>query len=393
MPRALSPELRFVFRLADPAAPAEELRALLRAVEDWGRLVLVAEREGALPTLWRSLKAMHAQPPAQFAVLLQARSALQDFRMSRLATRTAEALAQFRARGVPVLLLKGAAIGAYCDPSFRARQMTDVDLLVRREHLDAAHDALAASGWKHSEDARLHTLLEGWQHEAPFLDPQLPGVRLELHTAILPPDHSFDFSSDTLWADAVAAPAPFDGASLPRAELLALHAAIHFAWQHQMTFGAWRTMRGIALLAGRPGFDWSLLVDEAKRRRATSSLHWTLRLGNTLGALTVPAAAIDATRTSTPEFVCRAIERHALAPLAPGEFPESPSQFVSRYLWLAAIRPRWSGHAQAGRHDPEQQWARVMGTMSTETVAQKVARHVSGLGHWARFVRHTIVGR
>lgn len=382
-----------MFRLADPTVTAAELQELLRAIEDWGRLLTVAEREGALPVLWRLLKPLRTELPAQVGVFCEARCALQDFRMSRLATRTSEAVAQFRARNVPVLLLKGAAVGAYCDPTFRARQMTDVDLLVRTEDLDAAHEALAAAGWEHSEDQRLHILLKGRQHEAPFLDPQLPGVRLELHTAILPPDHSFDFNGDALWESAVAAPAPFEGASLPRADLVALHAAIHFAWQHQMTFGAWRTMRGIALLANRQEFDWSTIVDEAKRRRATSSLYWTLRLAGVLGALDAPAAALEATRTPTPEFINRAIERHALAPLAPGEFPESPSEFVSRCLWLAAIRPRWSGHAQAGRHDPEQQWERVMGTLSTETIPRKFARHLSGYRDWVRFVRRTIFGR
>jgi len=271
--------------------------------------------------------------------------------------------------------------------------MTDTDLLVRERDLPAAHEAIAAAGWQQTDDQRLHTLLQGMQHEAPFYDPQLPGVRLELHSALLPPDHSFEFSAESLWERARAAPAPFEGALLPAPELLVLHAAIHYAWQHQMTFGAWRTLRGIALLAARPGFDWSRLVDEARSRRATSSLHWTLRIGRALGALEAPAEVLRSTRPPTPEFIGRVIERQVIGGIAPGEYPAAPAQRVTRWLWLAAIRPGWSGHARAGRHDPEHRWDRAMGTFTEEGTLQKLSRHTNAYRSWAQFIARTLFGR
>jgi hypothetical protein len=392
MPR-LSPELRAVFRLARPALDGDHGRAMLREVGQWGRLLVLAEAEGAVPTLWRTLRPMAAELPAQAVTFLQARSALQDFRMSRLAVRTADVVAQLRAREIPVLLLKGSAIGAYCDPSFRSRPMSDVDLLVHARDLPAADAAIAAAGWRRTDDQRLHELLQGMHHEAPFLDPQLPGVRLELHTALFPPDHSFDLPVAAMWESAHAAPTPFEGALLPAPELLALHAAIHYAWQHQMTFGTWRTLRGIALLAARPGFDWSRLVQEARSRRATSSLHWTLRIGVALDALDVPRDVLEATRPPTPAFIGAAIERHVIGSIAPGEYPVAPAQRVARWLWLAAIRPGWSGHARAGRHDPEHRWDRAMGTYNAESATQKLSRHTKSYRRWAEFVARTIFGR
>jgi len=388
-----------VFAVARPAMPGDELRSLLPQVRNWGRALSIAEREGAVPTLWRAVKPFAAELPEQAHTFLQARSALQDFRMSRLATRCADAIRELQARAVPALLLKGAAIGAYCDPSFRSRPMTDVDLLVRRDDLPAAREALAAAGWKQTDDAQLHSLLEGMQHEAPFFDAQLAGVRLELHTAILPPDHSFDFDPELLWERSVPAAAPFAGARLPSPEMLVLHGAIHFAWQHQMAFGAWRTLRGIALLVAQPEFDWTALVAEARTRRASSALHWTLRLGRRLGAFdALPPATADAltsalaaTRPPTPDLLAAGIERHVVAGIAPGEYPASPSMRVSRWLWLAAIRPGWSGHARAGRFDPEERWERARGTASTESQMEKLTRHGAAYQSWVRFVARTLL--
>lgn len=390
-----------MFTVARPAVSTDELRGLLRELRAWGRALAIAEREGAVPTLWRALKPLAAELPEQARRFLQARSAMQDFRMARLAARSADAIRELQAHAVPVLLLKGAAIGAHRDPSFRARPMTDVDLLVRRNDLPAARAALAAAGWTQTQDAQLHSLLEGMQHEAPFLDAQLAGVRLELHTALLPPDHSFDFDPDALWERSLPAAAPFAGAHLPSPEMLVLHAAIHFAWQHQMAFGAWRTLRGIALLVDRPEFDWTSLVAEARTRRAASALHWTLRLGRRLGAFDAVApatadaltSALAATRPPTPELLAAGVERHVIAGIAPGEFPASPSQRVSRWLWLAAIRPGWSGHARAGRYDPEERWERARGTASTESQMQKLTRHGTSYRMWLRFLAHTLFGR
>lgn len=390
-----------MFTVARPTVSTDELRSLLGEVRTWGRALAIAEREGAVPTLWRALKPLAAELPEQARAFLQARSAMQDFRMARLAARSADAIRELHARAVPVLLLKGAAIGAHCDPSFRARPMTDVDLLVRRDDLPAARAALAAAGWTQTQDAQLHSLLEGMQHEAPFYDPQLPGVRLELHTALLPPDHSFDFDPEVLWEQSAPAAAPFSGARIPSPEMLVLHAAIHFAWQHQMSFGAWRTLRGIALLVAQPEFDWTSLVSEARRRRAASALHWTLRLGRRLGAFDALApttadaltSALAATRPPTPDFLAAGIERHVIAGIAPGEFPASPSQRVSRWLWLSAIRPGWSGHARAGRFDPEERWAKARGQASNETQMEKLARHGTAYRAWLRFFARTLLGR
>jgi hypothetical protein len=291
------------------------------------------------------------------------------------------------------MLLKGAAVGAMSDPSFCARPMTDVDLLVRKEDAARAREAVLAAGWAQTRDERLHDLLKDMHHEAPFYDAQLPGLRLELHTELLPPDHSFAFALDELWARGSAATVPFAGATIPAASDLLFHVAVHFAWQHQMQFGAWRTLRAVGVAVQAPTFDWPGAVELAKASKAATSFYWTLRLARHVAGMAVPDAVLAACAPPTAEPLRRAIERAVVAGVAPGEAPVNPSDRLSRLLWRAALRPKWSGLREAGREDPEQTWARTMGTYHAEGPLEKLKRHARASREWWAFVTRTLGGR
>ena len=77
--------------------------------------------------------------------------------------------------------------------------------------------------------------------------------------------------------------------------------------------------------------------------------------------------------------------------MMPGEGATSPSVKLARWLWRAALRPRWSGQANSGRHDPENRWAKAYGTASTETLAERLARHARNIGDWRRFFTETLL--
>src|SRR5690606_2857828 len=132
-----------------------------------------------------------------------------DFRMIRLGQRLRDTLRSFAERGIPVMLLKGAALGALIDPTFRERPMVDIDLLVHPADADRAREAVVAAGWPQSEDPTVHELLEDHHHLPPFIDPVIPDLRLELHLALLPADNAFQFDAAELWSEARPAPAPF----------------------------------------------------------------------------------------------------------------------------------------------------------------------------------------
>lgn len=392
MPRSRSPEARLVFRSADPGHRPEEMTAIARDVSDWDRFVVLADGELATPALWRALRDPAAIPP-EVGDYLRRGAMFGDFRMQQLAERLRETVAAFAARGVPVTLLKGAALGAIADATFRLRPMTDLDLLVSVADVPRAREAIIAAGWSETQDPALHALLgEGHHHLPPFLDARLPGMRLELHTALFPDDHSFAFDEAALGREAVAAPAPFAGARVPSLEHLLLHAAIHFAWQHTMRFGAWRTFRLVGMVVAQPGFSWDRFLAVARAARALTAAYWTLRLARQMCGLAIPPGVLDALAPPTPEFARAAIERHFIAALVPGEAPPSPSIGVSRLLWRAALRPRWSGHRTPGRWDPERKWERALHGTAPEPLLARVRRHGAGVRQWWEFVSLTLMG-
>jgi hypothetical protein len=197
----------------------------------------------------------------------------------------------------------------------------------------------------------LRNLLAAAHRLPPFLDPGMPGIRVELHVSHLPAGHPFAFDGSLLWRNARAAAAPFAGALLPSPEYLLLHAAVHFAWQHPLSFGAWRTFRVVSAVASMPDFDWDRFTSAALAARAASACYWTLRLAWRLSGIEVPTVVLRRLAPPTSRWALDALERHFVAAIAVGEMPASPSVWLNRWLWVAAIRPRWSGHATSGNWD------------------------------------------
>jgi len=393
MPLSRSPEAHLVFRSADPRCGAEEFAQLAGAVEDWPRCILLADQEMASPSLGRALRD-RASLPAPVADAWRRATMFGDFRMQQLAQRLQETVAAFAAAGVPVLLLKGAALGAIADPTFRLRPMTDLDLLVRPADVPRARSALAAAGWQETDDPRLHEMTDaGHHHLPPFFDPRVPGSRVELHVSLFPDDHSFAFDEEDLFRDARPASAPFTGALVPAIEHLVLHACIHFAWQHTMQFAAWRTFRLTAVACALPGFSWDRLVEAAIAARAATACYWTLRLARRMSGLDVPPDVLARLAPPTVEFVRAAIERHFIAALVPGEAPASPSLGMSKLLWRAGLRPRWSGHGAAARWDSDLEWDRTVRGRAPETVLSRLRRHAASTRQWWDFLSFTLFGR
>lgn len=389
-PVRLSPEARLVYRSADPALGAVECFALLTAIRDWPRLVQLAIREVAPLALWRAVKEMPGSIPAEMLLPLQQQAVQLDLRMQQLAHRAKQTTRALAEAGVPCLLLKGAAVGAIIDPTFRARPMTDIDVLVHRADVERAKAALLASGWGITDNPVYLELLQDAHHLPHFVDPALPGMRLELHVMLMPDDQPFAFDEALLWRDARLAPAPFGGALVPSANHLLLHACVHFAWQHTVSFGAWRTFRVVSATIAQPDFDWDGFVETALKVKAGTACFWTLRLAATMARIPIPEPVLARLAPPTSVSLCRALERHFISQIAPGESAASPSIKLTRLLWRMALRPDWSGHANPGRYDPEQKWAKAYGTASNETRIERILRHARGFGAWTSFLSKTL---
>ena len=389
----ISPEARLVFGTANPAGDQAFATALLRGITNWARVGALAERELASYALWLGMKDCEAGVPGDFLEAL-ARSALQtDLRMQQLARRLRQTIEGLSAAGIPCLLLKGAAIGALGDATFRRRPMTDIDLFVHREDAARASETFRASGWSVTDNPVYREMLRDAHHLPHFVDALQPGIRLELHVALMPDDQPFAFDEAMLWRDARPAPAPFDGARIPSPVHLLLHTCVHFAWQHRMTFGGWRTFRSVVEITQAGGFDWARLASTATEVRAGTACYWTLRLAKALGGVGAPPDVLGRLEPPTPEWMRRALERHFIAALVPGEGPSSPSERISDWLWRAAMRPSWSGYAGRGSGDRDARWVEALGTGPRESSLERVRRHARSHRAWLEFLSGTLFRR
>ena len=389
--RPLTPECRLVFGAAHVEPNEAEIAELSRLPLNWTRVIGVAELEKATPLLWRAIqRAGTSSLPREAAEHLRRSALVNDFRMLRLASRIEKTLVALREQGTPVLLLKGAALATTAYAGFTDRPMTDVDLLVRMADVPRAREAVIESGWPETTDPVLRSLLENHHHLPHFVDPEPTGLRVELHTSILPADQPFRLDEEVLWATATPARAPFHGGLVAEPKFLLLHACQHFAWSHVMQFGGWRTFRDVSALTRDPAFDWDAFVALARDSKSATACYWTFRLAARMSDVRIPAEVMRQLAPPTGERIRRSIERHFIAGLAPGEAPPCPSITVARVLWLAALRPKWSGHAAAGTFDPEHKWEKTLGTASTETFAARVFRHATGIRHWWNFAADTV---
>jgi hypothetical protein len=382
-----------VFRTANVRWTQAELAQLVANVSDWERVMAMAEREMATSHLARALHGVAEGVPAAVLDDARRRALAIDLRMQFLSRRLQQTCGILAEREIPFILLKGAALGAIVDPTFRSRPMSDVDILVRQEDVGRATGAIEAAGWSPTRDEVLRNLLADSHHLPPFLDPQMSGIRVELHVAHLPTGHPFAFDESALWRDARAASTQFAGARVPSPEHLLLHAAVHFAWQHPMTFGAWRTFRVVSAVGTMPDFDWDRFTSGALSSRAVTASFWTLRLAERLSGIGVPEGVSQRLSPPTPGWALDALERHFIATIAVGETPASPSAWLNRVLWLSAIRPRWSGHAASREWDPENRWGQAYGTASTDSTRGKVVRHLVDYRGWTGFLTKTLFGK
>lgn len=394
MTRPLSAECRLVFRTADRGSSPADLGPLVAVVSDWDRVLAIAEHEMAMPNVARALHEIRHGIPVAILDDARRRALAVELRMQYLARRLQDSCEALAARNIPFLLLKGAAVGALVDPTFRSRPMNDADILVRPEDAGRASDALEASGWTPNPDEVLRNLLVGVHHHLPpFVDPRMPGLRVELHVSHLPTAHPFTFDTDMLWRDARPVSAPFVGALVPSPEHLLLHASIHFAWQHPMSFGAWRTFRLVSVATGLSDFSWDRYGGMAVASRASSTSYWTLLLASRLAGIAVPQDVLQRLVPPTPAWMRDALERHFIASIAVGEMPVSPSVRLNHLLWLAAIRPGWSGHERSRDWDHENKWGQAYGIASRESSWRRFIRHVSGYRRWTSFFSRTLLGR
>lgn len=177
-------------------------------------------------------------------------------------------------------LLKGSAVGRLIYPNPALRPVSDIDLLVRREAVEAVQSHLADLGYVGqglTAHRRLGALARRYRAEMPLVA-DVPGcgrLLVELHWALVEAPYYVErMQPDELWAGASLAPG-LPAFLMPRPVLLLAHACAHLSMHHSSDVRLiW--LVDVDRLARLPDLDWHEVLDAADRWKLGFALHITL---------------------------------------------------------------------------------------------------------------------
>lgn len=195
--------LDFIGRCLNPAAGPEAASTLHADIVagglDWMAVVATANQHLLAPALWAGLrdKALTGHLPEDLRDYLHALYQLNGQRNVYLRQQLEETVRQLNAAGIAPVLLKGAAalLAGGSDPA--ARMMMDLDILVPRQDLQAALDALHALGYRADDRPQIDYARH---HHCPPLFRAGDYGSLEVHQELLLPTAAPILPTAAAWA-------------------------------------------------------------------------------------------------------------------------------------------------------------------------------------------------
>jgi hypothetical protein len=288
----------------DPAlaagSPARQLLAALRgegvAASDWEAVIALALRQGVAPLLHRRIQAAGtlATLPAGLAAQLEEErraTALVSLRHYAEFQRVARALGE---AGIPLIALKGLHLAELVYRDIGLRPMSDLDILVPREHvadclrlllqLGFGSDADPEAAVARTLDIKCNIGVENPAH----------GTWLEVHWRLDEGVADAGVLLPAIWKSAGAARLGDADAKVMAPEFLLLHVCAHLACNHAFLF----SLRGLCdiaeILNVHPDLDWKVVVEHGLRHGWTRGVAASLRLARDHLGAPVPAEVLNA---------------------------------------------------------------------------------------------------
>ena len=368
----------------------EAIRQLLPHITSWPRLLELSISEGTHPVFGSRLRA--AAPgamPGDVGTTLEYIERAATFRQRYLQARMLDALRLLSKEGIPVVLLKGAALVQTTYESFVERPMSDIDLLVRPDEADRAQAVLRGAGWTQHYDQQFDAFYETMHHLPPLIDARAPTltVGLEIHTAIVPRDRDpFAFGPPRIWQAALPADGLPAGTFVPSTVHRLFHCCLHFAWSHKLGRGAWRTFRDVSAMLRTETIDWSDFIATARSSGGGTSCYWTLYLARSLVNAPVPDAVLRDLLPRRPAPVLSFLARH-FSHAVTGAERICPSERLQDAIWAAAFRPeRGPDGTEPVWRGEDRPWRALRAGKASDTALTE-QRLANSPAAWLRYLR------
>lgn len=231
-----------------------------RTRSDEEQLVADACREG-LAGLILEHASRHGLPLTRtFAARLERHATAVAARNLQLNTELERILHVLNCAGIPVMLLKGAALNLTLYPRPNLRPMSDLDLLVHPEDADRAVRALAEQGCRRGMNLVRDGFFPRYHYECELISGSIVPVRIDLHARPLRPlRYSRTVPIGAFWEDARIVRVGQSEGLVPSLETMFIHLAAHAAF-HGCSRALW--LYDIKRLTDDAGhtMDWSLVL-------------------------------------------------------------------------------------------------------------------------------------
>jgi len=329
--------------LLDAIRDSHALRRL--SLPQWERLLSCARRNAVLAFLTERASAaglLDNIPERPRAAMQSAQ--LAAARLAQLAQWELDRVRRvLTPSGIPVIALKGLAYILRGLPHATTRLLSDIDLMVPGDRIDAAERALLEGGWRGTNlDPYDQTYYRRWSHEIPPL--QYPGRQLavDVHHTICPPASRLRPDPQRFWTASEGSEIAGVGLLSPADSVL--HAAIHLFFDSDFNT-RFRDLVDLHVLtttyAHSDSQFWPTLIARAREQGVGRPLYYALE---TLAAV-LQTPIPHSTRTEMGAFRpagpadawMRRTLRSVLTPVDPEPWPPE-HRFVR---WLLFVRSHW----------------------------------------------------
>lgn len=187
--------------------------------------------------------------------------------------RAADALAR---GGIPLIVLKGAALAETIYDKPTLRPLADIDVLIRREHVAAALDVLQTAGYAPPQAAESDVYTLRFENELAVSSRNRFGLAIDIHWSLIDSQYyQQNLAHDWFWDSSV--PLPGYGARMLGPEAQLLHLSTHFMVHHHGKGILWLYDIVRLLRHHDGGLDWERVFAEAERGELVLSLQKTLK--------------------------------------------------------------------------------------------------------------------
>jgi hypothetical protein len=259
--------------------------------QDWHNLLALADMQRITPLLWHRIRQKNLEtlvPETTAADFREAfhRNTLINLRFNGDLARLLDAL---KKKNIPLILLKGIALSNIVYENISLREMNDIDLLAKPEHLEHISDTLIEMGFR---PLQASAMSQATHHLPRFLAKGHGGF--EIHWDITRPDTHYSIEPHGLRQRTAPVRVAGRDTLMLSAEDMLLHLCLHTSYHHPFVFGL-RPFYDIAETIDHFGsvLDWQIVANRAVSQKWQRGVYLALCL------------AVELAGASVPDFVIR----------------------------------------------------------------------------------------